>query len=93
MTLCGYRTGLIMDVSRSNWQNDADRPIAWSAWYPTDDALTTKRSDPSFFEMGDVSPNAALATANEFPVVLMSHGTGGTAERLGWLARELARPA
>lgn len=90
MARCGYRTGVIMDRSRSNWQNDAKRPNAWSAWYPTDD---TGRCDPplnQFFELGDVIRDATLTAQVKFPVVLLSHGTGGTADSLGWLARSLA---
>ncbi len=90
MANCGYRTGLIFDPSRSNWHNDGDRPIAWSAWYPTHEAGDIHTSDQSFFDLGDVIWEAALPAHKTFPVVLLSHGTGGTAESLGWLARALA---
>lgn len=90
MAMCGYRTGLITDASRPNWQNDAERPIAWSAWYPTEDAACVDRPSGQFFELGEVIWNAALTTKKKMPVVLLSHGTGGTAESLGWLARALA---
>lgn len=91
MAQCGYRTGVITDTSRTNWQNASDRPIAWSAWYPTDDILTSDCRSGVFFDIGDVISEASLASTGTFPVVLMSHGTGGTAESLGWLARALAR--
>ncbi len=90
MAICGYRTGVIQDASRSNWQNNAARPIAWSAWYPAEDIDERKRSSGQFFESGDVIWNAALVPKKKLPVVLLSHGTGGTAESLGWLARALA---
>lgn len=90
MTMCGYRTGVIMDGSRSNWQNNAERPIAWSAWYPTEDAGRVERPLGQFFELGDVIKDATLTAKKKFPVVLLSHGTGGTAESIGWLARTLA---
>lgn len=91
MAGCGYQTGLIFDAARSNWQNDGDRPIAWSAWYPTEASETGVDLPASFFDLGAIVPRAALSGELKFPVVLLSHGTGGTAESLGWLGRYLAR--
>ena len=90
MAICGYRTGVIQDASRSNWQNNSERPIAWSAWYPTEDVEKGERPSGQFFEPGNVIWDAALAAREKSPVVLLSHGTGGTTESLGWLARTLA---
>lgn len=86
--LCGYLSGQISDPARSNWSNDGPRPIKWSAWYPTLEA----RDAPvmRFFELGPLQPGAPLEPGGPFPVVLLSHGTGGTAEGVGWLARALA---
>lgn len=91
MALCGYRTGVITDRSRSNWHNNADRLIAWSAWYPTEDAESADKPSGHFFELGNVIRNAALTPGGTLPVVLLSHGTGGTAESIGWIARTFAR--
>lgn len=90
MAMCGYRTGVITDASRSNWQNDAERPIAWSAWYPTDDAACDQPHTGHVFDLGGVTRDATLIAKRKLPVVLLSHGTGGTAESMGWLARSLA---
>ncbi len=90
MANCGYRTGVIHDSSRSDWHNNSERPIAWSAWYPIDDIENGKQASGQFFKLGDVTLDAALTAKKELPVILLSHGTGGTAESLGWLARSLA---
>lgn len=90
MDSIGYRTGRIEDATRSNWQNSGPRPIAWSAWYPASGAATQPLPAGPFFTPGDILPGAPLARGRPFPVVLLSHGTGGTAESLGWLARALA---
>ncbi|ATG40959.1 alpha/beta hydrolase family protein [Phaeobacter piscinae] len=90
MAVCGYRSGVIKDASRSNWHNNSERPIAWSAWYPIEDLESGEQTSGQFFELGDVKLDAALTTRKRLPVVLLSHGTGGTAESLGWLARALA---
>ena len=89
MTLCGYQEGLLTDPSRSNWQNDGPRPIAWRAWYPTGEEAPVTSFSYSTFEMGAVALDAPVSSPR-LPVVLLSHGTGGTAESLGWLARSLA---
>lgn len=90
METCGYRTGMINDASRPNWGNTADRPIAWSAWYPSTGARDTDQPIGQLFDLGNVIRNAPLIATKKLPVVLLSHGTGGTAESMGWLARSLA---
>ena len=90
MAICGYRNGVIWDASRSNWQNSSERPIAWSAWYPTEDAENGGQTCNQFFDLRDVVLDAPMTGQRKLPVVLLSHGTGGTAESLGWLARALA---
>ena len=89
MSICGYRTGG-RDKSRSNWQNSGARPIAWAAWYPAQRVASAKPPEPGFFLSDNVSLNAPLEGISKLPVVLMSHGTGGAAESLAWLARYLA---
>lgn len=91
MTNCGYRTGVFQDKARSNWQNNGPRPVAWSAWYPIESGDSGTRATAQFFETGDVIYNAPLKGFNRWPVALLSHGTGGTAESLGWLARSVAK--
>ncbi len=85
----GYRTGLIKDTNRTNWQNSGPRPIAWSAWYPADGNATQPLPPDPLFDAGEIRPGAEIASGGPYPVVLLSHGTGGTAESLGWLARAL----
>ncbi len=52
--------------------------------------LTIPSTRP-LFVMGTVAQEAALyGRSKRYPVVLLSHGTGGTATSLGWLARGLA---
>lgn len=86
----GYRTGQIFDASRLNWHDTGPRPIAWSAWYPADATHGGERPLGQPFDLGPVVKDAPLAAPQTFPVVLLSHGTGGTAESLGWVARCLA---
>jgi len=95
MSKVGFVEGLIWDSARTNWDGDGPRPIRWSAWYPADPAaierVVSLPLDDPLFVMGRVARDAALSdAAKTFPVVLLSHGTGGTAASLGWLADKLA---
>lgn len=91
----GFRQGVLDDPTRRNWSDDGPRPLLWSAWYPAEPGAGEQPvfvpPDRPLFLMGDVAPDARLADAPSFPVVLLSHGTGGTAAGLGWLARPLAQ--
>jgi predicted dienelactone hydrolase len=72
----GFRTGHFGDHARPNWDGDGPRPLAWAAWYPASD---------------DADNAAMLSTPQRYPLVLLSHGTGGRAMDLGWLAQRLAQ--
>lgn len=91
----GFWEGMASDPQRRNWSDNGPRPIRWSAWYPArneavEQVVTIPTASP-LFVMGSVAREASLnADYERFPVVLLSHGTGGTASSLGWLAQRLA---
>lgn len=90
---CGYRTGLWLDATRPDWDNIGPRPLSWAAWYPVTRTAAEEAAPLTahgIFDLGAVYPNRPLAAGGPWPVVLLSHGTGGSAESLGWLARALA---
>lgn len=94
MFTAGYTTGLWYDPDRPAWRQAAPRPLAWSAWYPADAQDTVELSDgvdDAWFKSGPVAPNAPLSEERAlWPTVLLSHGTGGSADGMGWLGRRLA---
>ncbi len=91
----GFRQGRLEDTARPNWDGSGPRPLSWAAWYPAaDDAsergLTSPTTGP-LFAMGPAARDAPLdAARRRYPIVLLSHGTGGTVMQLEWLARDLA---
>lgn len=89
----GFATGLSFDEQRLNWDADGPRPLRWVIWYPAaQNARECPPSDPSWFLAGPVALDAPLLpSAKAYPVVLLSHGTGGVAAGLEWLARSLAQ--
>ncbi len=88
---CGFRSGVIEDSARRNWQDTGPRPIHWATWYPTEDVKTASSPAYPFFETGAVVANARPVRTRASPIVLLSHGTGGTAQSLGWIARGLVK--
>ncbi|MBX9990949.1 alpha/beta hydrolase family protein [Phreatobacter oligotrophus] len=95
MFAVGFQTGLLHDAERTAWSGDGPRPLAWSAWYPAAEGAEAMPFGvppaAPLFVMGAVAADAPLSEARgAWPVVLLSHGTGGTAASLGWLACRLA---
>ena len=79
-----------------NWRGDQKHALVTLVWYPTDPGAQEESwqigpPDRPFFDGGRVARDAALASAPaKFPLVVLSHGTGGTAGNLAWLGEALA---
>jgi len=92
----GYTSGAIEDTDRSTWDGSGPRRITWSMWYPAErngEAIEQQVGPPGrpYFTNGPVVPSAPLSEARpSWPLVLMSHGTGGSALGMGWFGRRLA---
>lgn len=90
----GWRTLHYCDKSRINWEGTAPRPLLTDIWYPaTDDSecreIYLGPTEAPLFKAGYAARDAEIAPG-VFPLVLLSHGTGGAALQLGWLASVLA---
>lgn len=87
----GLKTGSLFDASRKSWAGDGPRPVRWTAWYPaSDDAIEIDEKTDEFV-IGKLARNAAVnSQRSSYPTVLLSHGTGGAAISLSWLATRLA---
>lgn len=87
----GYTTGFLHDTTRQHCNGGGPRPVIWSAWYPAQPlAHPPPQRANTVFRLDDVHPDAPIGLGDEFPVVMMSHGTGGSPESLGWLAGTVA---
>jgi predicted dienelactone hydrolase len=89
----GFKTGASVDPLRLNWDGTAARPLAWTAWYPADkSSVAYAPLEKSWFRKEPVVVNAPAACSNNaFPLVILSHGTGATADALEWLGFRLAQ--
>ncbi|MBY3416868.1 dienelactone hydrolase [Rhizobium laguerreae] len=86
----GFRDGVLCDENRSSWDAAGPRPISWSLWYPAADDAQSDVPERSWFQKAAVARDAPIRPeARPYPLVLLSHGTGGSAAGLEWLARRL----
>jgi predicted dienelactone hydrolase len=65
-------------------------PVRLHLWYPTNSDATTVLVGQNGLFFGEHVRLDAPPVPGSVPVVVLSHGSGGNAERLGWLAGHLA---
>ncbi len=93
----GLVTRDITPAAHRNWRGASDHTFHVTVWYPAADTSVEVRQtigppDKPLFEAGAATPHAAFAPSLEpFPLILLSHGTGGSAQQLAWLGTALAR--
>lgn len=77
---------------------DADHraTVRVTVWYPAAEGAEERSLDlgppgePMFY-VGEAAPDAAFADTKRRPVILFSHGYGGTARMMGWFTTVLAQ--
>ncbi|HEY3951585.1 alpha/beta hydrolase family protein [Phenylobacterium sp.] len=77
---------------------DADHKptVRITVWYPAAEGVEEKSLDlgppgQAMFYVGSAAPDAPFADARRRPVILFSHGFGGTARMMGWFTTVLAQ--
>ena len=93
----GMVTRSFVDEKRKNWQGTAPRPLKTAVWYPAAARATKEETifggDPEkeIFTPITVAPDAEISRASrKYPLVLLSHGTGGSSVQMMWLGYYLA---
>lgn len=93
----GMITRDFADERRQNWQGTAPRPLRTAIWYPAATTATESEtifggpSDKEVFAPVSVASGAEISNAMlKYPLVLLSHGTGGSAMQMMWLGYYLA---
>ena len=78
------------------WRAAKTHALVTDIWYPADPVAVEQTQwigSPStpFATAGKAAPDAPLLAAPaKFPLILLSHGTGGSAAMMGWLGTALA---
>ncbi|HEY8561737.1 MAG TPA: hypothetical protein VIL74_15280 [Pyrinomonadaceae bacterium] len=92
----GMTTRGFADETRPDWSGRAPRPIATTIWYPADAPeneakIVLGNPDNPLFIAGAAVRGAKISAARErFPLIVISHGTGGSALQMMWLGQYLA---
>ncbi|MDO6516789.1 alpha/beta hydrolase family protein [Zobellia uliginosa] len=82
----GQKSVSFVDESRN-------RPLPTEIWYPTLDTLITqeaKEGKKELFKTMETIPNATLPN-KKFPLLLISHGTGGNRFSLTWFIERMVK--
>lgn len=80
----GQRDYVFKDAARN-------RKLVTHVWYPVDAKTQITSQDQGPFVPVMAAKDAPLMQTQKFPVVLLSHGSGGIGYRLFWLADPLVR--
>ena len=79
------------DTCRLDWTASKPRPLATTIWYPAQAGALEKEWNVSIFKAGSNAMGATMSsTPQKLPLILLSHGTGGSAASMAWLAESLA---
>ncbi len=93
----GLVTRDITPAAHRNWRGAADHTLHVTVWYPAAAASVETPQiigppDQPLFEAGAATPHAPFAPSLQpYPLILLSHGTGGSGQQLAWLGTALAR--
>lgn len=94
--ITGMVTRHYVDSRRLNWARTGPRPVRTAIWYPVDEVAEKETifggpEAERVFVPVDVAPAEPLSRrAQKYPLIVMSHGTGGSAMMMMWLGRHLA---
>jgi predicted dienelactone hydrolase len=94
--IVGMITRSFTDEKRQNWQRTAPRPVKTVIWYPAADVIREETifggpPEKEIFAPVTIAPDAEVSReSQQYPLVLLSHGTGGSAMQMMWLGYYLA---
>ena len=80
-----------VDDERHSWVGTGSRPLRTTIWYPAVAGARESDCRVGVFRAGWTAREADMIdNPEQLPLVVMSHGTGGAAAQLSWLAEHLA---
>jgi predicted dienelactone hydrolase len=85
------RTILFEDPGRQSWNGTGNRPLLPTLWYPGEN-IQERDQRIGIFKTGKYALAGLISLKKEkYPLILLSHGTGGSAAAMAWFAVSLAR--
>jgi predicted dienelactone hydrolase len=93
----GLATRVFHPTATRNWRGAEHKELHCTLWYPAaTTAIETKQfigpPETPLFEASSAAPGADFAPSlAKLPLVVLSHGSGGSAVQLAWLGTALAR--
>lgn len=90
----GFTTRRFVPTGSYNWRGAKTHALVTDIWYPTGLSAETSvhwlgASEQPLFRLGEWAENAQ-PPAGRRPLIVLSHGTGGSSSMMGWLAQALA---
>jgi len=95
-----FKVGIVTRTFRLdkpyNWRGAKTHGLMTTVWYPADAAAVERPQSiggpgAPLFLAGHAAPDARVAASPaEFPLIVLSHGTGGSAFQMAWLGTVLA---
>ncbi len=80
-----------VDLDRQSWTDEGPRPLRTTIWYPACSACRPRRQRIAIFNTGQYEVDACWSTEEDkLPLIVVSHGTGGSAASIAWLCVRLA---
>jgi predicted dienelactone hydrolase len=90
----GATTRRFVPQGAYNWRGAAAHALVTTLWYPAAPGIRTSEHnigppESPLFRLGEWADNADPVDGR-FPLIVLSHGTGGSAQMIAWLGRALA---
>jgi len=94
-SVVGMTRRVYEDPDRLSWDRKSARPLATTVWYPSSAEAKAMEeivvpADNPIFVGGWAARNAEIGVNGKAPLIVLSHGTGGSAFQMMWLGRRLA---
>jgi predicted dienelactone hydrolase len=92
----GVASRHLLPTEPYDWRGAGMHALLEAIWYPAESGADPKPQrippvGPAIFEAAPAAPEAKIAASPaKLPLILLSHGTGGTAQTLAWFATALA---
>jgi predicted dienelactone hydrolase len=92
----GQITRIVHPAEPRNWRGAQTEALTTRIWFPVDASTPEQTHDIGppgmpIFRAHPLSPGAPLSAHQHlYPLILMSHGTGGNADNMDWIAAPLA---